>query len=138
MAAKDGFYGGDSELGLQAADTRCALSRSVAQLLDTCKFLSKKCWFEAPVQLSALCAPLASNPAVSHASVFTRRAEVTLDGVWPTDKTSRCLIKSPERLAEMNYEGRLESVSRKQGARFKEYRPETGSWVFKVKVWFCS
>ncbi|NXB27054.1 NUP98 protein, partial [Rhagologus leucostigma] len=63
---------------------------------------------------------------------LNRRAEVTLDGVWPTDKTSRCLIKSPERLAEMNYEGRLEAVSRKQGARFKEYRPETGSWVFKV------
>ncbi|XP_062344221.1 nuclear pore complex protein Nup98-Nup96 isoform X5 [Cinclus cinclus] len=63
---------------------------------------------------------------------LNRRAEVTLDGVWPTDKTSRCLIKSPERLAEMNYEGRLEAVSRRQGARFKEYRPETGSWVFKV------
>ncbi|RMB89601.1 hypothetical protein DUI87_34024 [Hirundo rustica rustica] len=63
---------------------------------------------------------------------LNRRAEVTLDGVWPTDKTSRCLIKSPERLAEVNYEGRLEAVSRRQGARFKEYRPETGSWVFKV------
>ncbi|XP_077197228.1 nuclear pore complex protein Nup98-Nup96 isoform X2 [Paroedura picta] len=63
---------------------------------------------------------------------LNRRAEVTLDGVWPTDKTSRALIKSPERLAEMNYEGRLEAVSRKQGAQFKEYRPETGSWVFKV------
>ncbi|XP_066475536.1 nuclear pore complex protein Nup98-Nup96 [Tiliqua scincoides] len=63
---------------------------------------------------------------------LNRRAEVTLDGVWPTDKTSRCLIKSPERLAEMNYEGRLEAVSRKQGAQFKEYRPETGSWIFKV------
>uniref|UniRef100_A0A8V5GP24 Nuclear pore complex protein Nup98-Nup96 n=1 Tax=Melopsittacus undulatus TaxID=13146 RepID=A0A8V5GP24_MELUD len=63
---------------------------------------------------------------------LNRWAEVTLDGVWPTDKTSRCPIKSPERLAEMNYEGRLEAVSRKQGARFKEYRPETGSWVFKV------
>ncbi|KAJ7320252.1 hypothetical protein JRQ81_019763 [Phrynocephalus forsythii] len=63
---------------------------------------------------------------------LNRRAEVTLDGVWPTDKTTRCLIKSPERLAEMNYEGRLEAVSRKQGAQFKEYRPETGSWVFKV------
>lgn len=69
-------------------------------------------------------------------SISNRRAEVTLDGVWPTDKTSRGLIKSPERLAEMNYEGRLESVSRKQGARFKEYRPETGSWVFKVRVLF--
>ncbi|XP_065279525.1 nuclear pore complex protein Nup98-Nup96 [Emys orbicularis] len=63
---------------------------------------------------------------------LNRRAEVTLDGVWPTDKTSRCLIKSPERLADINYEGRLEAVSRKQGAQFKEYRSETGSWVFKV------
>ncbi|KAM9220481.1 nuclear pore complex protein Nup98-Nup96 isoform 1-T1 [Dugong dugon] len=63
---------------------------------------------------------------------LNRKAEVTLDGVWPTDKTSRCLIKSPDRLADINYEGRLEEVSRKQGARFKEYRPETGSWVFKV------
>ncbi|XP_077618314.1 nuclear pore complex protein Nup98-Nup96 [Crocuta crocuta] len=63
---------------------------------------------------------------------LNRKAEVTLDGVWPTDKTSRCLIKSPDRLADMNYEGRLEAVSRKQGAQFKEYRPETGSWVFKV------
>lgn len=64
--------------------------------------------------------------------VIHRKAEVTLDGVWPTDKTSRCLIKSPDRLADINYEGRLEAVSRKQGAQFKEYRPETGSWVFKV------
>nr|XP_045000918.1 nuclear pore complex protein Nup98-Nup96 isoform X2 [Jaculus jaculus] len=63
---------------------------------------------------------------------LNRKAEVTLDGVWPTDKTSRCLIKSPDRLADINYEGRLEAVSRKQGAHFKEYRPETGSWVFKV------
>ena len=80
---------------------------------------------------------LPQNLVVPYASVcLNRRAEVTLDGVWPTDKTSRCLIKSPERLAEMNYEGRLEAVSRKQGARFKEYRPETGSWVFKVTVVF--
>uniref|UniRef100_A0A3P9DGP7 Nuclear pore complex protein Nup98-Nup96 n=1 Tax=Maylandia zebra TaxID=106582 RepID=A0A3P9DGP7_9CICH len=52
---------------------------------------------------------------------LNRRAEVTLDGVWPNDKT-----------ADMNYEGRLEKASRKQGARFLEYRPETGSWVFEV------
>lgn len=73
-----------------------------------------------------------SSPSSLSPFSFGRRAEVTLDGVWPTDKTSRCLIKSPERLAEMDYEGRLEAVSRRQGARFKEYRPETGSWVFKV------
>ncbi|KAM6984594.1 nuclear pore complex protein Nup98-Nup96 [Aplochiton taeniatus] len=63
---------------------------------------------------------------------LNRRAEVTLDGVWPNDKTSCTQIKSSERLAEMNYEGRLENASRKQGARFLEYRPETGSWVFEV------
>lgn len=34
----------------------------------------------------------------------------------------------------MNYEGRLERASRKQGARFLEYRPETGSWVFEVST----
>ncbi len=56
--------------------------------------------------------------------VTRRRAEVTLDGVWPNDKTTCYQIKSPERLTEMNYEGRLEAASRKQGARFLEYRPE--------------
>lgn len=61
-----------------------------------------------------------------------RRAEVTLDGVWPNDKTTCTQIRSPERLGDMNYEGRLEKASRKQGARFLEYRPETGSWVFEV------
>ncbi|XP_062910842.1 nuclear pore complex protein Nup98-Nup96 isoform X1 [Mobula hypostoma] len=63
---------------------------------------------------------------------LNRRAEVTLDGIWPTDKTTRCLIKSPERLMEMGFEERLENSSRKQGARFLEYRCETGSWVFEV------
>ncbi|KAG7224710.1 hypothetical protein INR49_030040 [Caranx melampygus] len=62
------------------------------------------------------------------------RAEVTLDGVWPNDKTTCTQIRSPERLTDMNYEGRLEKASRKQGARFLEYRPETGSWVFESTV----
>ncbi|XP_019747531.1 nuclear pore complex protein Nup98-Nup96 isoform X2 [Hippocampus comes] len=63
---------------------------------------------------------------------LNRRAEVTLDGVWPNDKTTCTQIRSPERLADMNYEGRLEKAARKQGARFLEYRAETGSWVFEV------
>ncbi|XP_071392478.1 nuclear pore complex protein Nup98-Nup96-like isoform X2 [Centroberyx affinis] len=63
---------------------------------------------------------------------LNRRAEVTLDGVWPNDKTTCTQIKSPERLTDMNYEGRLENASRRQGARFLEYRPESGSWVFEV------
>ncbi|XP_053703664.1 nuclear pore complex protein Nup98-Nup96 isoform X4 [Synchiropus splendidus] len=63
---------------------------------------------------------------------LNRRAEVTLDGVWPNDKTTCLQIRSPERLTEMAYESRLERASRRQGARFLEYRPETGSWVFEV------
>uniref|UniRef100_A0AAQ4NZ97 Nuclear pore complex protein Nup98-Nup96 n=1 Tax=Gasterosteus aculeatus aculeatus TaxID=481459 RepID=A0AAQ4NZ97_GASAC len=63
---------------------------------------------------------------------LNRRAEVTLDGVWPNDKTACTQIRCPDRLTEMNYEGRLEKASRKQGARFLEYRAETGSWVFEV------
>ncbi|RVE66004.1 hypothetical protein OJAV_G00122110 [Oryzias javanicus] len=64
---------------------------------------------------------------------LNRRAEVTLDSVWPIDNTSCTPIRNPKRLANMNYEGRLEKASLKQGARFLEYRPESGSWVFKVR-----
>ncbi|XP_063041599.1 nuclear pore complex protein Nup98-Nup96 isoform X2 [Engraulis encrasicolus] len=71
-----------------------------------------------------------TKPAVGEG--LNRRAEVTLDGVWPNDKTTCSQIRSPDRLVDMNYEGRLEAASRKQGARFLEYRPETGSWVFEV------
>ncbi|OCT96291.1 hypothetical protein XELAEV_18013967mg [Xenopus laevis] len=42
------------------------------------------------------------------------------------------MITSPERLNEMNYKAKLENASRKQGAQFVDYRPESGSWVFKV------
>eukprot|EP00061_Rhincodon_typus_P015602 g43371.t1 len=34
----------------------------------------------------------------------------------------------------MGFEERLESSSRKQGARFLEYRSETGSWVFEASI----
>nr|DBA32194.1 TPA: hypothetical protein GDO54_000004 [Pyxicephalus adspersus] len=73
----------------------------------------------------------ANKPPVGEG--LNRAAEVTLNEVWPINKTTRELIKSPEQLAEMNYKSKLEAASRKQGAQFKEYRPETGSWVFRVK-----
>ncbi len=63
---------------------------------------------------------------------LNKKAQITLDKVWPVDKTNKANIKSPEKLAELNYEDKLQRACIKLGARFVEYRPETGSWVFKV------
>ncbi|XP_015602178.1 nuclear pore complex protein Nup98-Nup96 isoform X2 [Cephus cinctus] len=63
---------------------------------------------------------------------LNRRAQVTLDKVWPHDKTLHEPITNPERLTAMNYEAKLRRVCAKHDTRFLEYRPETGSWVFKV------
>ena len=65
-------------------------------------------------------------------SGLNKKAQVTLDKVWPVDKTSHSSVKSPEKLQTMNYEEKLQKACLKLGARFVEYRPETGSWVFKV------
>lgn len=63
---------------------------------------------------------------------LNRKAQITLDKVWPHDKTLHEPIKERERLDEMNYESKLRAVCDKHDTRFVEYRPETGSWVFKV------
>ena len=63
---------------------------------------------------------------------LNRSAQITLDKVWPLDKSSGDTIRSPDRLSNMSYEEKLERASSRLGARFIEYRPETGSWVFKV------
>lgn len=63
---------------------------------------------------------------------LNRKAQITLDQVWPHDKTLHEPIKERERLEEMNYEAKLRAVCDKHDTRFVEYRPETGSWVFKV------
>ena len=55
-----------------------------------------------------------------------------LDKVWPMDKTKKEPIVSPQKLADINYEEKLQRACNKLGAKFVEYRPETGSWVFKV------
>lgn len=69
---------------------------------------------------------------------LNRRAQVTLDRVWPHDKTLHEPITDPNRLAAMNYEAKLRRVSAKHDTKFLEYRPETGSWVFKVRIrMFC-
>ncbi|KAF0310690.1 Nuclear pore complex protein Nup98-Nup96 [Amphibalanus amphitrite] len=64
---------------------------------------------------------------------LNKPAQVTLERVWPTDKASREPIRDPARLQRMGWENRLERACFKLGASFVEYRPETGSWVFKVE-----
>ena len=63
---------------------------------------------------------------------LNKKAQVTLDKVWPIDKTLQTPIKTPEKLTNMNYEEKLRKACIKMGARFVEYRSETGSWVFNV------
>lgn len=63
---------------------------------------------------------------------LNRRAEITLDRVWPVDKSTGEYITNPERLAVMRYEERLARAAHRLQAKFIEYRPETGSWVFRV------
>ncbi|KAK3793945.1 hypothetical protein RRG08_023041 [Elysia crispata] len=63
---------------------------------------------------------------------LNKKAEVTLDCVWPKDKSNRTPIKSPERLKLMNYAEKIETMTARLGAKFIDYRPETGSWVFQV------
>lgn len=63
---------------------------------------------------------------------LNRKAQITLDQVWPHDKTRHEPIKDKERLDALDYESKLRSVCDKHDTRFLEYRPETGSWVFRV------
>ncbi|CAL1538961.1 unnamed protein product, partial [Lymnaea stagnalis] len=63
---------------------------------------------------------------------LNKKAEVTLEYVWPMDKTSKTPIQSPERLQLMNYTDKIEAITEIIGAKFIDYRMETGSWVFEV------
>lgn len=65
---------------------------------------------------------------------LNRRAQVTLDRVWPIDKSTREIINSPERLRSVNFVAKLKRSSAKMNAQFIEYRPLTGSWVFEVSI----
>ena len=42
------------------------------------------------------------------------------------------MFQSPEKLSAMNWQNKIEENTSKIGAKFIDYRPETGSWVFEV------
>ncbi|KAJ0184170.1 hypothetical protein K1T71_000593 [Dendrolimus kikuchii] len=64
---------------------------------------------------------------------LNRRAIITLDRIWPRDKSQRKPITDPDRLLKMDYEAKLRRVCDKHDTKFIEYRPQTGSWVFRVE-----
>lgn len=65
---------------------------------------------------------------------LNRRAQITLDRVWPQDKTNHEPICDPDTLTTLGFEDKLRRVCARMNARFLEYRPQTGSWVFKVSL----
>ena len=64
---------------------------------------------------------------------LNKTAVITLDKVWPIDKSNHLPITSPQKLSTMGYKDKIERSTAKLQAKFIEYRPETGSWVFEVK-----
>ena len=64
---------------------------------------------------------------------LNRPAEVTLERVWYINRETKEEVRDPILLANIGWRDRLERVTRKMGAIFKDYRPSTGSWVFKVE-----
>uniref|UniRef100_A0A915HLZ1 Nuclear pore complex protein Nup98-Nup96 n=1 Tax=Romanomermis culicivorax TaxID=13658 RepID=A0A915HLZ1_ROMCU len=71
-----------------------------------------------------------TKPAIGEG--LNRTAEVTLERVWPNDKNTHMPIKDVQRLDTMRFREKLERASTKMGAQFIDYRPDSGSWVFKV------
>lgn len=63
---------------------------------------------------------------------LNRRAQITLDKVWPLDKKAKEHVTDVDSLMKIDYAGKLRRLCDKQNTRFVEYRPDTGSWVFRV------
>ncbi|XP_022797911.1 nuclear pore complex protein Nup98-Nup96-like [Stylophora pistillata] len=63
---------------------------------------------------------------------LNKKAEITLEKVWPNDKTSHRPITSPERLNLLGWQKRVETATEKLGATFLDYSLDTGCWVFTV------
>lgn len=64
---------------------------------------------------------------------MNRKATVTLDRVWPNDKTTKQPITNPDRIAATNFVAKLQRACAKLNTQFIDYRSDTGSWVFNVE-----
>lgn len=64
---------------------------------------------------------------------MNRKATVTLDRVWPNDKTTKQPITNPDRIAATNFVAKLQRACAKLSTQFIDYRSDTGSWVFNVE-----
>ncbi|KAJ1346955.1 Nucleoporin autopeptidase [Parelaphostrongylus tenuis] len=64
---------------------------------------------------------------------LNRPAEITLERVWPVDRETKEEIRDALKLIDLGWRDRLEKITARMGATFKDYRPTTGSWVFRVE-----
>ncbi|KAB0799791.1 hypothetical protein PPYR_07671 [Photinus pyralis] len=63
---------------------------------------------------------------------LNRRAQITMENVWPRDKHTQKPVYNVEEIAKTNFIDRLRLLSKKQNTTFLDYRPETGTWKFTV------
>ena len=64
---------------------------------------------------------------------LNRRSEVTLECVYPSDKTTRDNVTDPKEIITRGFPLYIEKKTAKMGAKFMEYKPESGQWTFMVK-----
>lgn len=55
-----------------------------------------------------------------------------MDRIWPRNKEDNKLIIEPTEIIALNFSEHLQKLTDKMGAKFVEYRPVSGSWVFMV------
>lgn len=73
----------------------------------------------------------ATKPPVGEG--LNRRAQVTLDKIFPREKGTTKFITDVDEILSSNFIDNLMHVTQKHNSKFIEYRPKTGSWVFQVK-----
>lgn len=65
---------------------------------------------------------------------LNKHAIIYMHGFWPKDKTTKELIKDKERLKLMDYASKLRGLVEKIQGTFLEYKAETGTCIFQVRM----